>query len=75
LANNAQNQKLSPLLSMAKNDHEKNTFHHWYPWPKRLKNQKLSPLVTLAKNDQEKQKLLPFVSLAKNNQEYFFENE
>jgi len=44
LAENAQNQKLSPLLSLAKNDQEK---------------QKLTCLITLAKNDQEKTKNFP----------------
>jgi len=57
--NDKEKTKLSPLLSLAKNDQEKKNFHHWYPWPKRLKKQKLSPLVTLATNSQD----------------YFFENE
>jgi len=39
------------------------TFHHWYPWPKRLKNQKLSLLVTLAILA-NKNKLSPLVTLA-----------
>jgi len=47
-------QKLSLLVSLAKND----------PRPT-----KTSPLVSLAKNDQEKQKLSPLVTVTKNDQE------
>jgi len=64
-------QKLSPLVSLAKNDQDQ---------------PKLSPLVSLAKNDQEKIKAFTvgnlgktinfsFGNLAENSQDYFFENK
>jgi len=54
--NDQEKQKLSPLVSLAKNDKEKTqtftigilgqkcskikNFQRWYPWPKKLKNKK-----------------------------------
>ena len=61
-------QKLSPLVTLGKNDQAKVS-----PMVSLAKNDqdkpKLSPLVSLVKNDKEKQKLLPFLSLAKNDKE------